>query len=58
MGDIDWPAFISRLYEVGYAGALSIEHEDPVWAGSEEKVKEGLVLGGRFLKQFVATERL
>jgi len=58
MGDIDWPAFISRLYEVGYGGALSIEHEDPVWAGSEEKVKEGLVLGGRFLKQFVATERL
>jgi sugar phosphate isomerase/epimerase len=53
MGELDWAKFISRLYEMGYDGALSIEHEDPVWGGPEEKVKEGLVIGGRFLKQFV-----
>jgi len=58
MGELDWAKFISRLYEIGYDGALSIEHEDPVWGGSEEKVKEGLVIGGRFLEQFVAGERI
>ncbi len=52
LGELDWPAFVSRLYEVGYDGALSIEHEDPVFGGSQEKVKEGLIIGGRFLDQF------
>lgn len=58
MGELDWPAFLSRLYEIGYDGAVSIEHEDPVWGGSEEKVKEGLLIGGKFLQQFVATDRI
>lgn len=58
LGELDWAGFLSRLYEVGYDGAVSIEHEDPVWRGSEEKVKEGLLIGGRFLKQFVAGERI
>jgi len=53
MGELDWPGFLSRLYETGYDGAVSIEHEDPVWAGSEQKTKEGLIIGGKFLHQFV-----
>ena len=44
---------ISTLQESGYDGALSIEHEDPVWEGSEQKVKHGLALGLKHLSQFV-----
>jgi len=53
LGQIDWRKFISTLQEVGYDDVLSIEHEDPVWEGSEEKVKRGLILGRKHLAQFV-----
>ncbi len=53
LGKIDWKALISTLQERGYDGVLSIEHEDPVWEGSEEKVKAGLRLGLKHLSQFV-----
>jgi sugar phosphate isomerase/epimerase len=41
-GSIDWPALISRLRQTGYDSVLSIEHEDPLYEGSEERVLEGL----------------
>jgi sugar phosphate isomerase/epimerase len=50
-GEIDWGAFIRVLQEVGYDDVLSIEHEDPEYEGSEEKVKEGLRLGQQHLVQ-------
>lgn len=53
LGEIDWKKLISTLQESGYDNVLSIEHEDPVWEGSEEKVKHGLMLGLKHLKQFV-----
>ncbi len=53
LGEIDWSRFISVLAEAGYDGALSIEHEDPVWYGELEKKKKGLRLGYKHLKQFV-----
>jgi sugar phosphate isomerase/epimerase len=53
-GAIQWPQFISTLREGGYDGALSIEHEDPVWSGEEERVREGLVLGLKYLSTYVA----
>jgi sugar phosphate isomerase/epimerase len=53
MGEIDWGRFISALGEHGYEGVLSIEHEDPIWHGEEEKNKQGLVLGRRHLAQFL-----
>jgi sugar phosphate isomerase/epimerase len=52
-GDIDWQKFISTLQESGYDNVLSIEHEDPIWEGSEEKIKSGLQLGLKHLSQFV-----
>jgi sugar phosphate isomerase/epimerase len=48
-GAIDWHAFISALWDIGFDGALSIEHEDDLWEGSEELVKGGLALGQRHL---------
>ncbi len=53
LGEIDWQKFISVLQEYGYDYVLSIEHEDPIWEGSEEKVKTGLKLGYKYLSQFV-----
>lgn len=50
LGEINWPRFIATLQEVGYDGVVSIEHEDPVWSGSEEKIKKGLILALRHLK--------
>jgi len=53
LGQIDWRRLLDRLGELGYDGDISIEHEDPVWSGSLEKVKAGLALGLRHLQQFV-----
>ncbi|MCU7492595.1 MAG: sugar phosphate isomerase/epimerase [Ignavibacteria bacterium] len=53
LGEIDWNRFISTLQDNGYNYVISIEHEDPVWEGSEEKVKNGLKLGQRHLSPFV-----
>ncbi|KKC29202.1 sugar phosphate isomerase/epimerase family protein [Caldanaerobacter subterraneus] len=53
MGKVDWERFIKTLKESGYDGVISIEHEDPVYEGSEEKVKEGLLLGLKHLRQFI-----
>jgi sugar phosphate isomerase/epimerase len=52
-GEIDWGAFISTLQKYGYDNVLSIEHEDVVWEGSEEKVKNGLRLGLKHLSQYI-----
>ena len=38
------------LMEAGYDGVISIEHEDPVWEGSEEKAMHALRLGRAFLR--------
>ncbi|MCX8131811.1 MAG: sugar phosphate isomerase/epimerase [Clostridia bacterium] len=53
LGQVDWGKFIRVLKENGYDGVLSTEHEDPVYEGSREKVKEGLLLGKKHLEQFV-----
>ncbi|MCL1906945.1 MAG: sugar phosphate isomerase/epimerase [Propionibacteriaceae bacterium] len=42
LGDVDWRRVVDRLYEAGYTGVLSVEHEDPLWGGTEEKVQIGL----------------
>jgi len=52
-GVIDWARFVSVLAEGGYNGPLSIEQEDPVWRGSEDRVKEGLLLGRKHLEELV-----
>jgi sugar phosphate isomerase/epimerase len=53
LGQVDWGKFIGELKAIGYDGVISIEHEDPIYEGSIEKVKEGLILGKKHLEQFV-----
>ncbi len=50
-GDVDWKAFISTLYDIGYDGSLDIEHEDEVFSG--ERMNEGFILGLKFLSRYV-----
>ncbi|MDB5085600.1 MAG: hypothetical protein JWN30_2486 [Bacilli bacterium] len=52
-GDVDWNEFITALHEIGYNGVLSIEHEDPIWSGTDEKVEKGLLLAKRHLENYL-----
>jgi sugar phosphate isomerase/epimerase len=49
LGDVDWRRIVDALYVGGYEGVISVEHEDPVWSGSPDRVKQGLVLAERTL---------
>ena len=53
LGTIDWVKFINELKEIGYDGVVSIEHEDPLYEGSEERVKEGLKIGINYLEKLI-----
>lgn len=50
LGQVDWRRLIDVMYEGGFDGTLSVEHEDPVWGGTEEKVKKGLEIAYRTLR--------
>ncbi len=56
LGEIDWNRFIATLQEYDYDFVLSIEHEDPVWEGSAEKVKTGLELRFEAFKAIMSSE--
>ena len=50
-GEMSWPKIMTALHEVGYEGAISIEHEDMVFGrGDAETVQRGLMLGKKFLR--------
>jgi len=49
LGDVDWRRVVDRLYQSGFDGFVSVEHEDPVWSGSPEKVRHGLSIAHRTL---------
>ncbi len=51
LGDLNWAKFISLLRETGYTGTVSIEHEDPVWGGTIEKIQQGLMIAKKYLEQ-------
>jgi sugar phosphate isomerase/epimerase len=53
LGQVNWAAFISTLYEVGYDYVLSIEHEDRAFEGSEELVKRGFLIARDVLKPYL-----
>lgn len=53
MGQVDFPALVKALKDIGYDGVLSIEHEDPLYEGSEKKIKEGLLLGRKYLEKLI-----
>jgi sugar phosphate isomerase/epimerase len=50
LGQVDWRRVVDVLYEGGFDGTVSVEHEDPIWRGSEDKVKTGLRIAQRTLE--------
>jgi len=60
MGSIVWRDFFSILQGAGYQGAMSIEHEDPLYGADNnpgpdfsEDFKLGFIMGKRYLSQYV-----
>jgi len=59
LGSIDWPAFFTILQDVGYEGAMSVEHEDPMYdppggtGDFTEGAKTGFRMAHRYLQQYV-----
>jgi sugar phosphate isomerase/epimerase len=51
-GDIDWGAFMARLYEVGYAGPVCIEVEDDTFGSTLEGRELALQVAGKVLRQY------
>ena len=50
LGQVDWSGVVDALYEGGFTGVLSVEHEDPVWGGTEDKIQIGLEIAERTLR--------
>ena len=50
LGQVDWVRLVDAMYEGGFDGVLSVEHEDPVWGGTEELVEAGLEVSHRTLR--------
>lgn len=53
LGEVPWTRVVDRLYEAGFTGVLSVEHEDPLWGGTEEKVLIGLEVAHQTLRRLV-----
>lgn len=53
LGDVDWQAFFSSLYRVGYDYVICIEHEDRQWEGTDDLIKRGFLLARDVLKPYV-----
>ena len=49
LGEVDWRRVVDTLYEGGFDGFVSVEHEDPVWSGTPDRVRQGLVIAQRTL---------
>jgi sugar phosphate isomerase/epimerase len=50
LGQVDWVRVVDVLYEGGFDGVLSVEHEDPLWGRTEERIEIGLLVAHRTLR--------
>lgn len=53
LGSVDWRRVIDTLYQGGYDGAVSVEHEDPIWSGTEIRIKQGLQIAEQTLRPMI-----
>lgn len=53
LGQVDWTRVVDVLYEGGFDGVLSVEHEDPVWGGTEDRIEIGLKVAHRTLRPLI-----
>ena len=52
LGDIDWAAFCSALYDIGFTGSACVEVEDKTFEGSDAQILQGIDLARRHIAQF------
>jgi sugar phosphate isomerase/epimerase len=55
LGEVDWRRIVDALYEGGFDGVVSVEHEDPIWGGSPQKVRQGLEIAHRTLSPLIVS---
>jgi sugar phosphate isomerase/epimerase len=60
LGAINWAQFFSVLQDAGYPGAMSVEHEDPLYGADNnpgpdfsDEFKVGFIMAKRYLSQYV-----
>ena len=53
LGEVDWPAFIRALRQIGYDGTIAIENEDMAWFSDTEKKLKGILLGKRYVESLL-----
>jgi len=53
LGEVDWPRFFAALYRSGYDGAVTVEHEDRQFEGSDELVEAGFLLARNVLAPYL-----
>ncbi|AGB24103.1 sugar phosphate isomerase/epimerase [Mycobacterium sp. JS623] len=53
LGAVDWRRLVDALYEGGFDGVLSVEHEDPIWGGTEDRIELGLQIAHRTLRPLI-----
>ena len=53
LGEVDWRRIVDTLFQAGYDGVVSVEHEDPVWSGDPERVYRGLDIARRTLSPHI-----
>jgi sugar phosphate isomerase/epimerase len=53
LGQVDWRAIVDTLYQVGFDGVLSVEHEDPVWSGDTSRILGGLAISHETLRPLI-----
>lgn len=52
-GRVDWQEVIKALNDVGYNYVMNIEHEDPKFEGSTDKVQEGFIAARKELELYI-----
>ena len=55
LGEVNWRRLVDALYEGGFDGVLSVEHEDPIWGGTEAKVKTVLEIAHKTLQPLIVS---
>ena len=50
-GQIEWDRVLSRLQSIGYDGVITIEHEDPHWSDTPERVTKGILMAKEHLEK-------
>ncbi|UJW28618.1 sugar phosphate isomerase/epimerase [Saccharothrix sp. AJ9571] len=55
-GILDFNRLIGQLYTAGYDGVVAVEHEDPIWSGTPDKIWQGLTIATTTLAPLIVAD--